>query len=279
MVPLVSLLVVLSLSLLIVRIATTALTMTGVSKELARFQARSAFTGVGYTTGEAERMMDHPARRRILMILMLVGNAGVITAVSSLVLSFVDVQGLEALERLLWVLGGVTALWLVALSGWVEKQMHRVVQWLLRRGANLEVVDYTSLLRVSSDYSVRELKVEEGDWLAERTLGDLSLADEGVLVLGIVRRDSGDYVGAPQPGTKLRAGDVAILYGWDESLEELDDRDSGASGEGKHQRGVERQDQKVAEQERREKQQKNNSKNRSKNSDSFRLGAEIREST
>jgi Trk-type K+ transport system membrane component len=38
------------LSLLITRIATIALSVTGLSRETARFQARSAFTGVGFTT-------------------------------------------------------------------------------------------------------------------------------------------------------------------------------------------------------------------------------------
>lgn len=252
MVSLISLLLVLSLSLLIVRIATTALTMTGVSKELARFQARSAFTGVGYTTREAERMMSHPARRRILMMLMLLGNAGVITAVSSLVLSFIDVEGIEALERLVWVAGGVAALWLVALSGWVEKQMHRAVSWLLQRSGSLDVVDFVHLLRVSSDYSVRELKVEEDDWLAKHSLRELGLAEEGVLVLGVVRHESGDYVGAPQPSTKLHAGDTVILYGQDKALEELDERRADTSGQEAHERGVERQGREVEEQERRE---------------------------
>lgn len=47
-----SLLVVLVLSLLVTRIATVALTHTGLSREVARFQARSAFSGVGFTTSE-----------------------------------------------------------------------------------------------------------------------------------------------------------------------------------------------------------------------------------
>jgi|AntDryMetagUQ889_1029465.scaffolds.fasta_scaffold42627_1 hypothetical protein len=44
MVALVSLLVVIALSLLITRIAAVALTLTGLSPQIARFQARSAFT-------------------------------------------------------------------------------------------------------------------------------------------------------------------------------------------------------------------------------------------
>ena len=35
---------------------------TGTSSELARFQARSAFTGVGFTTSEAESVVLHPVR-------------------------------------------------------------------------------------------------------------------------------------------------------------------------------------------------------------------------
>ena len=57
MVALIGLLIVFSLSILITRIATIALTYTGLSKEASRFQARSAFTGVGFTTSESEKVV------------------------------------------------------------------------------------------------------------------------------------------------------------------------------------------------------------------------------
>src|SRR5687767_7500660 len=69
------------ISLLITRIASVALTVTGLSRQSARFQARSAFSGVGFTTSEAEDVVNHPVRRRIVMWLMLIGNAGLITIV------------------------------------------------------------------------------------------------------------------------------------------------------------------------------------------------------
>jgi hypothetical protein len=47
MLAIISLLVVLTVSILITRIATVALTRIGLSREAACFQARSAFTGVG----------------------------------------------------------------------------------------------------------------------------------------------------------------------------------------------------------------------------------------
>ena len=55
MVALASLLIFVALTLLINHIATVALSLTGLSREVARFQARSAFTGVGFTTNEAEK--------------------------------------------------------------------------------------------------------------------------------------------------------------------------------------------------------------------------------
>ena len=83
MASLISLLVILTLSLLITKIAGQALIHTGLAKDAAKFQARSSFTGVGYTTREAENVVNHPVRRRIVMALMLIGNVGIISAITS----------------------------------------------------------------------------------------------------------------------------------------------------------------------------------------------------
>ena len=54
------LLIVAFVSLLITRVATVALTTTGMSAPVARFQARSAMSGVGFTTSEADSVVNHP---------------------------------------------------------------------------------------------------------------------------------------------------------------------------------------------------------------------------
>ena len=76
MIPVVSILVILSLSLMVTRIASVALVHTGLGREAARFQARSAFTGVGFTTTESETIVGHPVRRRIVALLMLGDRRG-----------------------------------------------------------------------------------------------------------------------------------------------------------------------------------------------------------
>jgi hypothetical protein len=101
--PIASLLVVLTFSFLYTRLATVALTMTGL-RELARLQSVSAFTGVGFTTTESEKVVNHSVRRRILIFVMIVGNAGIVTAIASLILSFAGVtEAEEGLARVLWL--------------------------------------------------------------------------------------------------------------------------------------------------------------------------------
>lgn len=113
----VSFLSVLGLSLLIARIATVALTLTGVSREIARFQARSALTGTGFTTTEAETIVGHPVRRRIVMYPMVLRNAGLVTAVSSFILSFTGAEDTaEGARRALIIGAGIGTLWLLSLS-------------------------------------------------------------------------------------------------------------------------------------------------------------------
>lgn len=239
MVAILSVLVIIALSILVTRVAAVALANTGLSRDAARFQARSAFTGVGYTTRESERITRHPVRRRIAMTLMLLGNAGVITVIASLVAGLVGEgeNGHGLLVRLAILGAGLFALWLLAASRWVDRRLSRAIGWALDRWTDLEVRDYAQLLHLTGDYGVRELRVGADDWMAGENLAELALRDEGIIVLGI-ERESGDYVGAPRGHTDVEAGDLLLLYGRDEALDRLDDRPKGMEGERRHEEGI-----------------------------------------
>ena len=88
MVALITVLGVVAVSLLVTRIATVVLATTGMSRENARFQARSALSGAGFTTCASEAVVRHPVRRRVIFTLMLLGSGGMVTALASLVISF-----------------------------------------------------------------------------------------------------------------------------------------------------------------------------------------------
>ncbi len=234
MIALISLLSAVTISILVGRIATQAFEMTGLSHEAARFQARSALTGTGFTTAEAESVMEHPVRRRILMVLMVLQSAGLVTLVSTFVLSFVDTGGAGvALTRAAILVLGLVVLWLLARSPWLEALLSRVIRWALERFTDLGVTDFFSLLSLQDDYSIGNLKIGEDSWLAGRTLSELSLPEEGVLVLGIQRED-GTYVGAPRGRYGVHGGDTLVLYGRVERLDDLQSRMRDAAGEAAH---------------------------------------------
>ena len=85
MTSIIALLVITLVSLLVVRIGATALMMTGISWDTASFQSYSAFFGVGFTTREAEMVVNHPVRRRIIRDLILAGNIGLTSVLATLV--------------------------------------------------------------------------------------------------------------------------------------------------------------------------------------------------
>jgi hypothetical protein len=243
MIPVVSLLVVLAVSLLVTRVATVALVHTGLGREAARFQARSAFTGVGFTTtdSEIESVTGHPVRRRIVFSLMLIGNVGIVAAMSSLLLSFLGLEsGRGGLPELALLGGGVAVVWLTATSQTFDRVAGRVISWALRRFTSIDARDYARILHLREDYGVCDLRIGEDDWLAGRTLGESGVAREGLLVLG-VECPGGSFIGAPPPETQVRAGDRLLLYGRTPRVAELDRRDGG-SGEASHAEAVAEQD-------------------------------------
>lgn len=241
-----SLFIVITASLVVTRVATVALTATGLSREAARFQARSAFSGAGFTTSESESVVSHPVRRQIIMWLMLAGNAGIAAAMATLVLTAVDSSDTSALLRFGAVVGGIFLIWRASRLAWVDRRITRLAAIGLRRWTKLDVDDYAALLHVGGEYIVSEVPVEAGSWLADRPLAELKLREEGVILLGIERAD-GDYLGVPQSDTVMQAGDVGIMYSRGNTLAELDKRRRDASGEAAHIAAVEDQQRVVAE--------------------------------
>ena len=237
MIALVTLFVVVLASLIVTRIATKILTLTGLAQESARFQARSALTGVGFTTSEAESVVNHPVRRRVVMTLMLVGSAGVVTAVATLMLSFVNAGGRQTAIRALVLLAGLIGILLLARSALVDRALSRLIERALARWTDLDVRDYAALLHLAGEYTVTEIYARPDGWIADRTLQELDLREEGVRVLGIVRGD-GTYVGAPIGPTRVHAGDTLVAYGRSGDLAALAERPAGPVGEEEHRRAV-----------------------------------------
>jgi hypothetical protein len=232
MAAIVSVIAVVLISMLINRFATIALSLTGMSREEARFQARAAMSGVGLTTSRAEDIVSHPVRRKIVLWLMILGSAGIVTAVASLVLSFRQGGAGQQLIKAGILVGGLFLLWFLSRTGPVDRALTRLMAWILRiRG--YDVRDFDTLLALSGNHTVAELRIREEDWMADRTLRSLRLRDEGVVVMGIHREGVG-YIGAPSPDEVVHPGDTLVVYGTAQRISELDRRRRGPAGDRAH---------------------------------------------
>ena len=219
-----SLLIVVAISMLITRLAALALALTGMSMEAAVFQARSALSGVGFTTREAETVVNHPVRRRIIMMLMLTGSISLPAVIAALGISlFTTLQAERWWWPLLLLLCGLSLLVVFGNSRRVERHLNRGLAWGLRKWTDLDLRDYVALLQLQNGFAVTEMLVEPGDWLDRKTLLEAALAREGILVLGI-QKPTGAFIGAPRAGDTILAGDTIVLYGQIGRLKELDQR-------------------------------------------------------
>ncbi|MFW5711551.1 MAG: TrkA C-terminal domain-containing protein [bacterium] len=241
MVALVSFFVILIVSLTIVRVAAVMLELTGISKDTAHFQARSAFTGAGYTTHEAEMIVKHPVRRRIIANLMLFGNIGFVTFVSSLVYSFLNISSQRSAVLTFGILfGGLFFITLIARSKLLNRLLEKIIERFLKRVTKIHTLDYESLLNLAGDFEVITVAVKPDNWLADELLSELKLSEEGVLVLGIRRMD-GYFLGSPRGASTIYAGDELIAYGREDALKSLSERRKGPEGDLQHQLGIEQQ--------------------------------------
>ena len=239
MMAVLSVVFILIMSILITKIATSMLANTGLSRHMASFQARSAFTGCGFTTSESEKITRHPVRRKIIFDLMLMGNAGIVTVMASLLLTFVnhDEKSLTCYYSLGIILGAVILLWLLASSNKINTWSTRVIDKMLGKYTNMKYRDSKSLYKLNGDYLIMELEVQKGDWIANKVLQDTALRSEGISVLGIERVDA-TYIGVPSAETVVHEKDILILYGKELSIKQLDIRKANKAGDEAHEKAV-----------------------------------------
>jgi len=219
---LLALLIIVVVSLLIVRIGTNALMLTGVPFEVAKFQAASAFFGVGFTTNETEMIVGHEVRRKIVFHLFIAGNVGLTSAMATLIVTFVNSSGdgSQVLGMLGMIAGGVVLLYLISHSGFIKKPLDTLMRFSLERAGLVRALDYELLLNVEDGYCISDIKIEKGHPFEGKPLMGSRPSDHGLVVLGIHRVDAG-FIGAPGKDDVIHEGDTIMVYGSEDSVDKM----------------------------------------------------------
>jgi len=199
------------ISFLFVRAASIALMMTGLDKNKARFQALSAFTGTGFTTKEAESVVNHPQRRKIMRWLMIMGNAGVITVIVTATSSLATSQGyLLPLNILMLIVGILLIYKLAKYRGFTRKWEHFIEKKLIKSPA-FEESATEDLLHFLEGYGLVKKIILEESPLHGKSLVEAKLSEKGILVLGIEREKN--WIPTPKASEIIKNGDDLVVYG------------------------------------------------------------------
>jgi len=217
-----ALLIIVLIAWLLVKLGTGALVMTGMSEPVAKFQAASAFFGVGFTTKEAELVVNHPVRRRIILHLIIAGNIGLTSALATLLVTFVgnSDQGLGL--TFVWL--GLAAIGAVAIGllmnlKVVKGPLTKLMEFSLRKSGLTSIRNYDHLLNLTNGYCLEGREIgSEHPWIG-KCLWETRPSDQGVVILGIYRTGGG-FEGAPKRDTMVEEEDVLMVYGKEEDLKE-----------------------------------------------------------
>lgn len=210
-------LIAIGVSMLIVRAGAIALTMTGMDFEKAKFQSLSAFSGTGFTTQEAERVVNNPRRRRIVTWLMVLGNAGVVTVIVTATSSFAQVRGLEVGVNVLVLMTGILVI------AWIARHAPLVRRWedfaesrLERMAIFRNASPAEELLHISDGFGVLRIEVPDGSVLVGQPARSIEQELEHASLLGLERH----HHWLPRPGAEvlIEDHDRLVVYGRLEDL-------------------------------------------------------------
>ncbi len=183
--------------------------LTGLDHETAHFQALSAFTGTGFTTRVAELVVNNPVRRRITILLIVLGYAGTATVVASLVTSVnTGSIGLSLRNLATLAMAGLGMWYLLKRLGGrvIGDRLRRV---LARRMH--EDVPHEELLLYKEGFGISRIEVPVASRVCGKRLRELDLRSRKVQVLAI--EDGATVHAVPDPDWVFQAGQHVVLYG------------------------------------------------------------------
>ena len=198
-------------SAFIVKISAIALNLTGLDSKKSFFQAISAFTGTGFTTKDSELIVQNDTRRNIIIFLMIMGNAGFISVISTLILSFVHNGASLVLVNICAILLAILLLIRLSLNKEIVRKFTRRIQLKLMKTRTFTKRPVEEILRLAEGYGIAEVTLGEDCEDVGKTLYDSSFRQKDILILAIERGTH--VVPAPHASDQLLLNDMLICYG------------------------------------------------------------------
>lgn len=204
---------------LLVEVLSIALKVTGLDIEKARFQVISIIAHTGFTTRESELITQHPTRRKIVQVLMLVSYVTTATFISIVISALRSHQ-----EFMFFTLLAAMALILIIFL-FRNKRMLNKLEGIIERQLVKQMKDHSKnktveeVLRLNDEYGVAEFIIDEKSPLMGITLNNSGLKQNYIQVLNV---DRGSHmVHFPKNDFIFQLGDKVVVYGLINSIKEM----------------------------------------------------------
>jgi len=221
------LIIIVTASLICVRVGAIALELTGMEQDKARFQALSAFTNTGFTTRETEEITNFPVRRKIVTVLIVLGHAGTVSVIATFATSLLQREPFTAVANLGITVFSLYVIYRLALWRGLTARMREFFRKLLLKRYGLCCPSLEEMLKVNEGYGVVRLVIQKESPLVGRPLSELGLKMQKVQILSILRGTG--TIAVPSGEDFLLAGDVVICYGDMAAATSLFQKGSGKS--------------------------------------------------
>jgi hypothetical protein len=156
-------------------------------------------------------VVGHRTRRRIVTILIVLGNAGTVTVIATLVASFTQVSGDIWLFfiRLAIIIGGIFGLYQLIIR---SNYGSRIPAWLRRPVINRVLRGAPAveeIFHVEKDWAISLVMIRESSESVGQSVADIT-AEGDIEILSIDR--AGAYLTRPNWDEKIMEGDRLLVY-------------------------------------------------------------------
>ena len=209
-------------SWIIVRIGAIAFQLTGLEWSLAKFQSLSCFSGTGFTTRESELIVGDKRRRRIASVLMVLGNAGLVTLIATgagalspehniIPWPWLEENFLNAPINLTVLAAALFLVYKILTNRKITGKLTRYLRKKIIKQELFKPVSFEELLQLTGGYGISRIEVSEKSPLIDKTLAESELRKNDITVLAIIRDN--ETLPNPSANRKIQKGDGLISFG------------------------------------------------------------------
>lgn len=200
---------------LVIEIGVILFHMTGLEKEIARYQVISMLTGTGFTTQESALIIDHPIRRRISSGLILFGYFSLAVIISSIatILSN-DLR----IELLLIIIGILFVFLFIFRNKSVFNRLEDRFEHEMDTEYNLEDWPMKTALALDEEEMVAIIQIKHGsDYIGQK---GRTLVEENLDVVLLIIRRGDEILRFDLFEVELQEGDKIMIIGKEDHIKE-----------------------------------------------------------